>query len=204
VPTPSAAGYVAGVSEHASAFPAGTEDPLRTALKRVAVTLKQAGIPFALGGGYAAWARGGPEPDHDVDFLVAPEDAERAEEALAAAGLRVEHPPEDWLFKVYDGDAMVDIIHRMHAEPVRHAVLDSAEEMEVLSVVMPVLGATELLVEKLSALDEHTCDFSALLPVARALREQVDWAHLREAVSQNDFAVAFVVLLDRLGVAPMA
>ena len=52
---------------------------LREALKRVAVTLKQAEVPFALAGGYAAWARGGPEPDHDVDFVVTEADAEPAD-----------------------------------------------------------------------------------------------------------------------------
>ena len=180
------------------------EEPLRTALKRAAVALKQASIPFALGGGYAAWARGGPEPDHDVDFLVSPDDADRAERALTAAGLRVEHAPEDWLFKVFDGDAMVDIIHRMSGDPVTHEVLADAEEMEVLSVNMPVLSATELLGEKLRALDEHTCDFTRLLPVARALREQVEWAVVRRAVEDNDYAVVFLVLLERLGVAARA
>ena len=72
---------------------------LREALKRVAVALKESGIPFALMGGYAVWARGGPEPDHDVDFLVADADAAKAADVLPDKGFRVEHPPEDWLFK---------------------------------------------------------------------------------------------------------
>ena len=46
----------------------------------------------------------------------------------------------------------------------------------MLSVQMPVLPATDIVVTKLMALDEHYCDFARLLPVARALREQVDWA----------------------------
>ena len=179
---------------------AATEEPLRTALKRSAVALKEAQVPFALGGGYAAWARGGPEPDHDVDFLVAPEDAPRAEQALSAAGLAVEHPPEDWLFKVWDGEAMVDLIHRINGAPVTPEVLREAQEMEVLSVRMPVLSATELVAEKLRALDEHECDFSRLLPVARALREQVDWRLVRQASSANPYAEAFLGLLERLGV----
>ena len=54
------------------------QQSLREALKRVAVALKESGIPFALIGGYAVWARGGPEPDHDVDFLVADSDADKA------------------------------------------------------------------------------------------------------------------------------
>jgi hypothetical protein len=65
---------------------------------------------------------------------------------------------------------------------------------------MPVLTATDVLVTKLNALDEHYCDFSRLLPVARALREQVDWAHVRRGAAANDFAVVFLVLLERLGV----
>jgi len=185
---PDAAGSTAG------------EEPLRTALKRAAVALKEAKVPFALGGGYAAWARGGPEPEHDVDFLVAPEDAPQAEQALTAAGLAVEHPPEDWLFKVWDGDAMVDLIHRINGAPVTSDLLRDAQEIEVLSVRMPVLSATELVAEKLRALDEHECDFGRLLPVARALREQVDWGAVRRTSAGNPYAEAFLVLLERLGV----
>ena len=65
---------------------------------------------------------------------------------------------------------------------------------------MPVLTATDILVTKLMALDEHYCDFARLLPVARALREQVDWETVRREVGGNDFAVVFLQLLGRLGV----
>src|SRR5688572_8219959 len=146
---------------------------LREALKRVAVSLKQSGVPFALIGGYAVWARGGPEPDHDVDFMVAEEDAAAAAEWLATDGFQVVQPPEDWLFKVFTDDVMVDIIHRDAGEPATRDVVEDADEFEVLSVRMPVLSATELMVQKLEAINEHACDFGRLLPVARALREQV-------------------------------
>jgi Uncharacterised nucleotidyltransferase len=180
-----------------------TDDGLpREALKRVAVTLKQAGIGFALGGGYAAWAHGAPEPRHDVDFVVAEQDAEQAHRALAAAGLRVEQPPEDWLVKVFTDGTMVDVVHRLNGVPAGREVLDRAGEQEVLSIRMPVLAATDVLVSKMNALTEQECDYSRVLPVARALREQVDWERLRSETSGNDFAVAFLVLLDRLGVLP--
>ena len=74
--------------------------PLRESLKRVAVTLKESGVPFALGGSYACWARGGPGPVHDVNFMVMPDDVPRGVEALTAAGPRAVDPPEDWLAKV--------------------------------------------------------------------------------------------------------
>jgi hypothetical protein len=179
----------------------GTADELREALKLVAVCLKQGGLTFALGGGYAAWARGGPEPDHDVDFVLPFADVEQAKTLFAEKGLRVEQPPEDWLFKVYVGDAMVDVIHHLGADPVSAAAMQGTESLEVLSVRMPVLSATDLITHKLRALDEHQCDFARLLPVARALREQVAWDEVQAwARANNDFALAFLFLLQRLEV----
>ena len=180
----------------------GTDDStdLREALKRVAVALKHSGVPFALTGGYAAWARGGPEPEHDVDFLVAEEDAAEVAARLADQDLDVVQPPEDWLFKVYDDGAMIDIIHRPAGGPVHRDDLLRATPMDVLSVEMPVLAATDIVVHKLNALDEHYCDLSALLPVLRALREQVDWPRVDKETAENDFAVAVLFLLRRLGI----
>src|SRR4051812_45717011 len=111
-------------------------------MKRVAVALKGADVPFALAGGYAAFARGGPEPDHDVDFYLREEDVGPAEKALDKAALRVEHPAEDWLVKAYSDDALVDLIFRPTAMPVTTEILDRAEVIEVDSVDMPVLSAT--------------------------------------------------------------
>src|SRR3954470_11301919 len=176
----------------------------REALKRVAVALKQSGLRFALAGGYAARVHGAPEPDHDVDFVVAGDDAERAYAALEKAGLRVEQPPEDWLFKVFTDGTMVDIAHRLNTSPVDGAVLDRAGDLEVLSILMPVLSATDVITSKLNALDEHYCDYAKLLPVARALREQVDWGRVREGTAGNDFAVTGLFLLDRLRITQSA
>lgn len=177
---------------------------MREALKRTAVALKSGGLPFALGGGYAGWALGGPEPEHDVDFLVAEPDAVRAEQVLADAGLRVEHPAEDWLFKVFDGDAMVDVIFRTAGESVGHDMLERAQELEVLSVRMPVLTATDLLVTKMLALSEHACDYGKVLPSARSLREQVAWPEVRARTAHNPYAAALLLLLEQLQVAPAA
>ncbi|MFL5965580.1 MAG: hypothetical protein ACJ747_03420, partial [Gaiellaceae bacterium] len=55
---------------------------LLAGMKKAGGALNGADIPWALGGGLAAWARGGPETEHDVDLLVKPEDAERAQQAL--------------------------------------------------------------------------------------------------------------------------
>jgi hypothetical protein len=175
-------------------------DEIRDLLKRVAVALKQGDVPFALCGGYAAWVRGAPEPDHDADFLVPAAEAERAAKVLAEAGLEVVDPAEDWLTKVVQGDSFIDVLWRTCGIPVEQDLIDRAEDLPVLSVHMPVLEATDIVVTKLMALDEHYCDYGRVLPVARALREQVDWDRVRREVAANDFAAVFLVLLDRLGI----
>jgi hypothetical protein len=172
---------------------------VRDLLKRTAVALKQAGVPFALCGGYAAWVRGAPEPDHDADFLVPAADAERAAAALADAGLPVVEPAEDWLVKVVTRNAFIDVLWRTCGAPVENDLIERAEELPVLSVHMPVLEASDIIVTKVMALSEHYCDYGRLLPVARAMREQVDWVDVRRRVAGNDFAAVFLVLLERLG-----
>lgn len=169
-------------------------------LKKVAAILRDEGIPFALGGGLAAWARGGPETDHDVDFFVKPEDAERAQQALAQAGLRADTPPEDWLHKVWDGDVLIDLVFRPSGGPVTDAWLDRAEERELMAMRLPILSLEDLMTTKLLALKEQEPDFAHVLKIARTLREQIGWDEVRERTAESPFARAFFTLVEGLGI----
>jgi hypothetical protein len=179
-----------------------TDIDLRDALKHAASALKAHGPGFALAGSYALWAYGGPEPVHDVDFVVAEQDTEAAALTLEKAGFRIERTPEDWLFKAcVEQQFVIDVLHRLNGTPVDADVIANADELDVLAIRMPVLSPTRVLTEKLNSLNEHHCDFAALLPAVRAVREQVDWDSLRADTGENDFAVAFLVLAERLGIA---
>ncbi len=170
-------------------------------MKKAVGALRDAEIPFLLGGSLAAWARGGSSSDHDVDFLVKPEDAERAWEALGNAGMRIERPPEPWLLKAYyEGDVLIDLIFDPAGGAVDDALLDRAEEIEVLAMRLPVAALEDVLVTKLLALTEQEPDFGSELELARALREQVDWKEVRERTKQSPFAKAFFTLVEELGV----
>jgi hypothetical protein len=79
-------------------------------------------------------------------------------------------------------------------------LLARAEELPVDSVRMPVLSATDLLVSLSAAFSEHHCDFGAVLPVARSLREKVDWADVRRRCGDEPMPAAFLYLLERLDV----
>jgi hypothetical protein len=172
---------------------------LREALRGAASALKENGPRFALAGGYALWTYGAPEPSHDVDLVVAESDVPNAVATLMDAGFAVEHPPEDWLFKARNGDTVVDVLHRLNGVRVQPATLDCAEPHDVLAITMPVLPPTMVLIQKLRSLGEHYCDFAKLLPAVRAVRERLDWDRIRSQTADNDYAVAFLVLVDRLG-----
>ncbi|MGZ8813209.1 MAG: nucleotidyltransferase [Mycobacterium sp.] len=175
-------------------------DDLRDALKRAASALRAQGPDFALAGSYALWVFGGPEPVHDVDFVVAEPDTEKAAATLKDAGFNIQRTPEDWLFKACVGDEFViDVLHRLNGVPVDAETLQTADEYDVLAVRMRVLDPTRVLTEKLNSINEHNCDFAALVPAVRAVREKLDWDHLRTATKDNDFAAAFLFLADRLG-----
>ena len=175
---------------------------MRDALKRAASALKADGPEFALAGSYALWVHGAPEPTNDVDLVVAETDADDAAAVLGNAGFDVERTPEDWLFKARTNGVVVDVLHRINGVEVRADLIDAARVHEVLAISMPVLSPTMVLCQKLKSLNEHHCDFAALLPGARAVREQVDWAVVRAETADNDFAVAFLLLAARLAIIP--
>jgi hypothetical protein len=174
--------------------------PLLEALKLIATSLKADGVPFALAGSYAVYARGGARSLHDVDFVVPADALPAATSSLERRGFRVEQPPEDWLVKAYLGDLCIDIIHTLANGPVDAAMLARADELRVESVLMPVLSATDLLVAKLRALAEHACDLEPVLGVARTLREQIDVATVDEACAGHPYAEAGLFLVRRLGI----
>jgi hypothetical protein len=176
--------------------------PLVETMKKAATILREAGIPFALAGGGAAYARGAAPPVHDVDFVILEMDTEDAAQAFDAAGMTVQRPPEGWLIKAFDGDLMIDLIFCLADEPVSWQLLDRAELMNVAAVQMPVLGATDLVLSWLGSFSEHYADFAATLTCVRPMREQVNWDFVRDATSESAFARAFLVLLEGLQVLP--
>jgi hypothetical protein len=108
--------------------------------------------------------------------------------------------PEDWLEKVYDQGRLVDLIFRPSNLPVDGPLLSRAEDLSVAAITMPVLTATDLVIMRLQAYTEKTCDFSEFLPVLRALREQVDWRQVADRTADSPYAYALMELLRRLGV----
>jgi predicted nucleotidyltransferase len=177
---------------------------IQETLKRVVAALDDAEIPFLIGGSLASWARGGPETTHDLDLMIKPEDAERALEVLREEGMEPERPPEDWLVKAWDDGTLVDLIFCPKGMPIDDEVIARAEVLSVLGLDIRVMALEDVLVTKLMALSEHAMRYESLMPIARALREQVDWDDVRERTASSPFARAFFVLLEGLDILPVS
>lgn len=169
-------------------------------LKRTVAALRDAGVPFAVAGGLACWARGGPISDHDVDVVVSPDDADRAVAALAEAGMEPDDPPEEWLTKAHDGDVTVDLIFHPSGVEVNTEVLSRADQLQVEAITMPVLPLEDVFVTQLLSQTEHHLDYEGLIEAARAVREQVDWDSVRHRTDESPFARAFFTITEGLGV----
>ncbi|MEU9955160.1 nucleotidyltransferase family protein [Streptomyces sp. NPDC050982] len=171
------------------------------AAKQVGSLLKRQGHRFALAGSVAVHAHGGSgRLRNDADFCVRREDADAVAATLTEAGLSVVEPPEDWLWKAKCLGQDIDLLFELAHEPVTSEMLDRAVELPVDSVHMPVLAATDLLWSLLASFSEHHCDFGAVLPIARALREKVDWERVRADCADAPMPEAFLYLLERLQV----
>ena len=177
-------------------------DDIVATMKRAVAALREDDVPFLLAGSLAVWAQGGPEKRKDLDFVVKPEDADRAIIALEKAGMRPERPPEHWLLKAWDGDIVVDIIFEPRGLEVNDEVIARGRDLHVLAMDVRVMALEDVLHSKLQAVDEHSADFTSLIGLARAVREQVDWDEVRTRTRDSPFARGFFVMLEGLGVLP--
>ena len=177
-------------------------EELTASLKRSVAALEEQGVPYLLGGGLGCWARGGPPSSNDIDLMVKPEDAERAQEALAEAGMKPETPPEQWLRKAWDGDILVDLIYEPSGMRIDDEAIARGEEISVMAMQVRVMDLGDILTTKLLALDEHSADYRDLILITRSLREQIDWDKLRARTEHSPFARAFFTLADGLEISP--
>jgi hypothetical protein len=175
-------------------------DAIAETLKKAGAALRDNQIPYLLGGSLAFWAHGGPERRKDLDFMIKPEDAQRALDVLEAAGLRPEKPPEGWLYKAWDGDVLVDLIFHPKGMEIDDEVIARGEDIEVLSMPIKVMALEDVLCTKLLALHEHHVDYSGLLQMARSLREKVDWEDVRSRTARSAFARAFFTMIEGIGI----
>jgi Nucleotidyl transferase of unknown function (DUF2204) len=114
--------------------------------------------------------------------------------------VKTEKPPEQWLYKAWGRNVLIDIIFAPRGGPIDDAIFERADEMGVAAVRMKVMALEDVMVTKLLlALGEHELDYESVVEIARSLWEQIDWDDVRSRTAESPYARAFFCLVEELG-----
>ena len=170
---------------------------MEAALVRAAEVLDEAGIDYAVMGGLASAAVGRARHTHDVDLFVRREDALPGLEALGRAGFRTERTDDEWLYKAFWGDVLIDLIFESSGG------IHFDEEMRrrrrpiaVHNRKLPAIPPEDLVVIKALAHKEHTPRhwFDALAVIEAG---DLDYEYLARRARVNPGRVASLLLYAR-------
>jgi predicted nucleotidyltransferase len=141
-------------------------------------TLERTEIPYLLIGGLAASVHGRPRSTEDIDLLVTGADADRALDALAAAGFETERTNPHWIYKATRDGITVDVMFKVVGDIyLDEEMLERARPAPFGSSSVQVAAPEDLIVIKALAHDEpsfrHWHDALALIGAGG-----LDWDYL--------------------------
>ncbi|MFN3652674.1 MAG: nucleotidyltransferase family protein [Armatimonadota bacterium] len=159
---------------------------------RAIQALKQAGVPFLMGGAfglyhYTGFWRG----TKDLDILVLPQDREAAIEALTGAGFsdmfQQEPYDREWIFRGTREGVIVDLIWRLanKADDIAEDWFERSCEGEFFGERVRHVSAADMCWMKLFVFQRKRCDWPDIINVIRGTRGELDWGHLLHEVRQH-------------------
>jgi hypothetical protein len=147
----------------------------------VLASLRDGGVPFLLGGGYALrhWT-GIARDSKDLDIFIQPDDRARALETLSKRGYLTATPFPHWLSKVYDGDRFVDVIFNSGNGLTRvdQGWFDHAVDARFLGLPVRICPVEETLWSKAFVIERERCDVADVAHLIRAQGHALDWERL--------------------------
>jgi Nucleotidyl transferase of unknown function (DUF2204) len=152
----------------------------RTFYCAVLTTLRDARVPFLVGGGYALdYYTGLGRGTKDFDLYVCPHDLNRALALLSRAGYKAERTFH-WIGKVWWGEDLVDIIYSgLNGVPtVDETWFEHAVAAEILGVPVKLCPPEELIWSKAFVMERERYDGADVLHLLRSCGERLDWPHL--------------------------
>lgn len=154
------------------------EDGFADVLRAAVDAIEKHDVPYVLIGGVGSASLGRPRWTRDIDVLVTPVEAERALDALAAAGFDTERTNPHWIYKATKDDIVVDVIFRTVGDIyLDEEMLAHSARADFCGVTATVASPEDQIVIKAIAHDEqsarHWNDALALI----AARD-IDWDYL--------------------------
>jgi hypothetical protein len=163
---------------------------------RALTRLKEAGVPFLVGGAYAFERYTGiARHTKDLDIFLRESDYPRALAALEAGGCRGEVTFPHWLAKAYCGEHFVDLIFGSGngVAPVDDDWFRHAVDETVFDIPVQIVPAEEMIWQKALIMERERFDGADVAHVLRARAELLDWDRLLDR-----FAEHWPVLLSHL------
>jgi len=156
--------------------------------RRAMTLLKEAQVPFLVGGAYAfARYTGIVRHTKDFDVFVRPRDFRRALDAFACAGYAVDATFPYWLGKAFHGDDFVDIIFgagngvaRVDDVWFRHAAED-----EVLGIQTLLIPAEEMIWSKAFIMERERFDGADVAHLFHCRSADLDWQRLLDRFGEH-------------------
>jgi hypothetical protein len=167
----------------------GELDPQTRAFYRQALdALRQADVPFLVGGAYALnHYTGIVRHTKDFDLFIRRGDVPRVLAALAGIGCRTEVTFEHWLGKAFKGDDFVDVIFNSGNGlcPVDDGWFAHAEAGTVLGEPVGLCPAEEMIWQKAYIMERERYDGADVNHLIRARGPRLDWARVVARFGDN-------------------
>jgi len=155
-------------------------------------TVREAGIPFLLGGGFAlATFTGRWRDTKDIDFYIRPQDRQATVAALTQAGFanyydRVRYDRK-WIYRSVKSDCIVDIIWSMANQRARvdEQWFRHAGSVSVRGETLNVIPMEEFIWCKLYILQRDHCDWTDIFNLLYAAGPAIDWKRVIERLEDD-------------------
>lgn len=148
---------------------------------RTLTVLREAQVPFLVGGAYAFERYTGiSRHTKDLDVLVRPHDAERALAVLAAAGYQTELSFPHWLGKACQGENFIDVIFRSSngVSEVSDTWFEHAIDDVMYDVPVKLCPPEEILWTKMLIMERERYDGADVAHLLLTISDRLDWQRL--------------------------
>jgi hypothetical protein len=164
------------------------DEPTGDFYRRAVQALREAGVPFLVGGAYATERYTGiARHTKDIDIFVRPADVRRTLDALAAAGYRTELTFPHWLGKAFHDDTFVDVIFNSAngLAAVDDEWFERAPDAVVLGEPVKLVPVEEALRTKAFVMERERFDGADVAHLLRGCPDCIDWPHLIRRFGPN-------------------
>jgi hypothetical protein len=168
--------------------------------RRVMRILRDAEIPFLLGGGFAFYCYTSiARYTKDLDVFIHPNDLQRVLKLLTDAGYETENKYPHWLAKVYHHGQVVDLIFSSGNGicAVDSEWFKSGTPGTVLGESVQLVGLEEMIWQKAFIMERHRYDGSDILHLLHHHRETLNWDRLLRRFREHWLVLFSHLLLYR-------